>query len=172
MLVRDAQPGPVTWIGVRPERLGAVVPLERVFVGESGLEGDHARPGKRAVTLFQHEHLATVASFTGGEVRPEDLRRNIHVAGLNLAALRGARVRLGAALLEITGVCAPCSRMQAALGPGGYNALRGHGGWCARVLDSGAVALGDRVVRETLPTPELGVGAAIGEGDKVPPGHN
>ncbi len=172
MLVRDAQPGRVTWIGLRPEQLGAVVPVERAMIGESGLDGDHARPGKRAVTLFQQEHLAAVASFTGSEVRPEDLRRNIHVAGLNLSSLRGARVRVGGALVEITGVCAPCSRMQAALGPGGYNALRGHGGWCARVLESGAVALGDRVVRETLPTPELGVGAAVGEGDKVPPGHN
>ncbi len=155
MLVRDARAGRVTWIGLRPERLGAMVLVERAVIGEDGLEGDHARPGKRAVTLFQHEHLAAVASYLGAELRPEDLRRNIHVAGLNLAALRGARVRLGDALVEITGVCAPCSRMQTALGPGGYNALRGHGGWCARVLEPGAVALGDPVERaggEALPT--------------------
>ncbi len=161
MLVRDAHPGQVTWIGMRPERLGAVVSVERVFVGEDGLEGDHARPGKRAVTLFQQEHLAAVASFTGAGVRPEALRRNIHVVGLNLAALRGARVRVGDALVEITGVCAPCSRMQAALGPGGYNALRGHGGWCARVLEPGAVTLGAPVVREVSPTLQSeGVGGA------------
>jgi MOSC domain-containing protein YiiM len=31
------------------------------------------------------------------------------------------------------------------LGPGGYSALRGHGGWCADVVQPGEVALGDAV---------------------------
>ncbi len=123
-------------------------PLLQAFLSEAGLEGDHARPGKRAVTLFQDEHLAAISGFLGGcEVLPEDLRRNIHVSGLNLSALRGARLWLGAAEVEITGPCAPCSRMQQAFGVGGYNAVRGHGGWCARVFRPGRVAIGDAVVR-------------------------
>ncbi|MGF1500879.1 MAG: MOSC domain-containing protein [Paracoccaceae bacterium] len=74
-----------------------------------------------------------------------DLRRNIAVAELNLLALRGRQLRLGGAVLEITGPCAPCTRMEETLGPGGYSALRGHGGMTAAVIEPGAIALGDPV---------------------------
>lgn len=118
------------------------------FVGEDGLQGDHARPGKRAVTLFQHEHLAAISGFLGGRiVHPSELRRTVHVAGLNLSAMRGVALCLGEAMVEITVPCAPCSRMRETFGPGGYNALRGHGGWCAQVLRPGAIRIGDAVRR-------------------------
>ena len=35
--------------------------------------------------------------------------------------------------------------MEAALGPGGYNAMRQHGGLCARVIGSGSFGVGDAV---------------------------
>ena len=100
------------------------------------------------MTLFQHEHLDVLASFLGVDaVAPEELRRNLHVAGLNLSALRGVPLRLGEVVVEITVPCAPCSRMQTTFGPGGYNAMRGHGGWCARILRPGRIAVGDSVTR-------------------------
>ncbi|ROZ63426.1 MOSC domain-containing protein [Ramlibacter sp. WS9] len=100
----------------------------------------------RQVTLIQAEHLPVIAQLARVEaVDPIRLRRNLVVSGINLLALRNARVRVGGALLEIVGPCAPCSRMEEEVGPGAYAAMRGHGGMTARILESGAIGVGDEV---------------------------
>lgn len=144
LIARYAQPGRILWIGRRVARRAAMQMLDRVWIDAQGLTGDHGVSVKRAVTLIQQEHLAVIGAMLGrGPVAPADLRRNLVVAGLNLTALRGRRVEVGSTLLEITGPCAPCSRMEETLGRGGYSALRGHGGFCAAVIRPGWVALGD-----------------------------
>jgi MOSC domain-containing protein YiiM len=101
------------------------------------------------VTLIQFEHLAVVAALMGREaVPPELLRRNLAVAGISVLALKDRRFRIGEVLLEGTGPCEPCSRMEQNLGPGGYNAMRGHGGITARVLEGGFIRVGDVVRAE------------------------
>ena len=145
MLARFPRAGRVDWIGLRPARRAAVVVVDRAEIGEDGIEGDHGRPGKRAVTLIQSEHLPVIAGLADAEAPPELLRRNVAVSGINLYALRKSKVRLGDAVLRIEGPCPPCSRMEEYLGPGGYNAVRGHGGWYASVLSPGPVAIGDPV---------------------------
>jgi MOSC domain-containing protein YiiM len=100
----------------------------------------------RQVTLIQSEHLPVIAQLARvAEVDPVALRRNLVISGINLLALKNARLRIGAALLEIVGPCQPCSRMEAAIGRGGYAAMRGHGGWTARVLEGGELRVGDVV---------------------------
>lgn len=142
LIAAHTGPGRVVWIGLRPARRAEMEAVSEVEIAADGLAGDRARPGKRAVTLIQAEHLPVIAALARRPTtRFEDLRRNIAVEGLNLANLRGRRLALGTAVLEITGVCAPCSRMEEALGPGGYGAMRGHGGMTACVLEPGRVAL-------------------------------
>jgi MOSC domain-containing protein YiiM len=117
---------------------------------QAGLVGDRyaGRSGARHLTLIQAEHLAAIAAHLGlDSVGPEPLRRNVVTQGINLMALKGWRFRLGTAELAWTGECHPCSRMEETFGPGGYNAVRGHGGITARVLVAGRVALGDALVR-------------------------
>ena len=146
LIERYAQAGQVTWIGLRPERRAAMLPVEEALAAARGLVGDHGASDKRAVTLVQAEHLPVIGSYLGrGPVAASDVRRNLVVAGINLSALKGRSVRIGAAIVEITGICAPCSRMEQVLGAGGYAAMRGHGGWCARVVEPGLVRLGDTV---------------------------
>lgn len=128
--------------------------VEQVGVDPSiGLHGDRyaGRSGTRQVTLIQAEHLPVIASCLGlSRVAPQLLRRNIVVRGINLLALKGKVVHIGHVQLEITGLCHPCSKMETLLGPGGYNAVRGHGGMTARVLTPGVIALGDALRYATL----------------------
>lgn len=143
---RHAGAGRVKWLGLRPAKRVAMDAVRQAEVTTDGLAGDRGRAGKRAITLFQAEHLPVIAALAGcGDVTPNLLRRNVVVAGINLTALKGRIVQVGTAQLRWTTICAPCSRMEAALGHGGYNALRGHGGWCAEVIAPGHIALGDPV---------------------------
>lgn len=144
------QHGRLTWIGLRPARRAPMQAVETAVAETTrGLIGDHyaGNPGsKRQVTLIQAEHLPAIAALTGhARVPPEWLRRNLVVAGINLLALKDRRFRIGAVLIEGTGLCQPCSHMEEVLGPGGYHAMRGHGGITARVLHGGRLRLGDRV---------------------------
>jgi MOSC domain-containing protein YiiM len=145
--------GRVEWLGVRPERRAPVEVVDRVVAVDGGLVGDHYAGGKRQVTLIQAEHLPAIAALVRRDraahplgLDPALLRRNIVVGGVNLLALKGRRFRIGEAVLEGTGPCEPCSRMEEALGSGGYNAMRGHGGLTARVVFGGAIRVGDEVI--------------------------
>ena len=148
------QQGRVEWIGIRPQRMLEVQSVSQVNADpETGLEGDHFKKsstGKRQVTLIQQEHLEVVARILGkSEIPPELLRRNIVVSGINLLALKHQQFQVGEVLLETTGICAPCSRMEENLGAGGYNSMRGHGGITAKILQGGQIKIGD-VVRLAL----------------------
>ncbi|GAB2781211.1 MOSC domain-containing protein [Rhabdobacter roseus] len=145
-----AQPGEVTWIGVRPASRQPVQTRTETYarVG-TGLDGDRYRgkpESKRQVTLIQEEHLRAVASYLGqAAIDPALVRRNIVVRGINLLSLKDKTFRIGEAVLEYTGECHPCSRMEEVLGPGGYNAMRQHGGITARVVLEGEIHLGNAV---------------------------
>jgi MOSC domain-containing protein YiiM len=150
LLANLPQQGKLSWIGLRPAR---DVPMQAVTeaVAEPGvgLIGDRfcgTTNSKRQVTLMQAEHLTAVASTLHQvAIQPMLLRRNLVIDGINLLALKDQRFQIGQVVLQMTGLCHPCSKMEKVLGPGGYNALRGHGGITARVLVAGRMKIGDSV---------------------------
>lgn len=150
------QRGRLEWIGLRPARDAATQVVSAVGAAPGkGLAGDRFRgtqASKRQVTLLQSEHVEVMQKLLGRTIDPGLLRRNLLISGINLYALRHARFRVGSLLLEGTGICAPCSRMEQALGPGAFNAMRGHGGITARVIGGGELRVGDEVWLE-IPAP-------------------
>ena len=96
------------------------------------------------MTLIQQEHLNAVSSILRKKgIDPKLTRRNIVVSGINLLSLKHHQFRIGDVTIETTGICAPCSQMEENLGAGGYNAMRGHGGITATVIQEGEIKLGD-----------------------------
>lgn len=114
-------------------------------LADRGLKGDaHARPGgSRQVLLLA---LETLEEFG---LPPGALKENITTAGLDLMTLApGRRLRVGEALLEVTKECTPCENMDK-LRPGLQEEIRGRRGMLARVVEGGAIRVGDAI--ETLP---------------------
>lgn len=149
------RPGRIERILLRPARgVAALEVVQAEAVAGRGLTGDRSRTsGPRQLSLIQAEHLSAIAAMLGvATVDAALLRRNLVVSGINLLAARSLfkdqplYLYVGAVVVEITGPCEPCSRMEDALGPGGYNAMRGHGGVTARIVEGGSLHVGAEVL--------------------------
>ncbi len=110
-----------------------------------GIEGDrHAVSEgvrtKRQVLLTDEETLAKFG------LSRSDIRENITTTGIEIHSLKeGDRVSLGGdAVVEITGHCAPCARMDE-IRDGLRVALEGSRGMLATVISGGKVSVGDEV---------------------------
>jgi MOSC domain-containing protein YiiM len=152
------QAGKLEAIYLRPARGEPCRQVSTVqAIAGKGLEGDRAsqKPlhnllgSKRQITLIQAEHLSVLSSLLNKPIDAITLRRNLVISGINLLATKGLfkdqpmQLIIGEVILEITGPCEPCSKMEELLGQGGYNAMRGHGGMTARVIQGGKLDVGD-----------------------------
>lgn len=142
--------GTIEWIGLRPARRADMLSVQSASLKPGlGLEGDRFRgslKSKRQVSFIQAEHINAMSHMLGKEsIAPELFRRNIVISGINLLALKGMQFKLGSALLQMSCLCHPCSRMEETFGPGGYNLVRGHGGILAKVILPGEIAIGSQL---------------------------
>ena len=143
--------GEVVSIQIGPEKGGLLVPHENVAVEEGcGIVGDRhykkpdAEPGQRQITIISTEALGEA------EIDALQSRRDIAVRDVPLNDLLGKCIRLGGVLVEVTKLCEPCMHMEELAGkPGCCEALKGKGGICGMILNSGKIRIGDPVVPET-----------------------
>ena len=145
-----SQLGKIEWIGLRQTSSQEIFQVDSAeLLLDHGLVGDKAgqkRGGKRQVTLIQAEYLPVMESLLGNlKITPEMLRRNIVVSGINLSILLRHSLKINKVVLEITGNCAPCKKMEQTLGFGAFNAMRNHGGINAVVRKGGVIRVGDEI---------------------------
>jgi MOSC domain-containing protein YiiM len=106
---------------------------------------------QRQITLVHASDWAAACAEAGASLDWSDRRCDLLVEGAPLPREIGTTLRIGTCLIEITGECDPCIRMDA-IHAGMRNALRPHwrGGRLARVIEDGAITVGDGVVIETI----------------------
>jgi len=123
------------------------------FIADFGLEGDwRSRKGRgRQITLIEAESLEFVTDALKLKTIPEGAsRRQVVVQGIALNDTVGKRLKLGPLLIEVTGLCEPCKRMESAIGPGAWWAMNNRGGVCGRIIEGGILRPGDEVLAEFI----------------------
>ncbi len=154
--MNDPSRGRLIGIARRPKS-GA--PIETISHGEivlgGGLSGDSKglKFRNRGITILAREDwqsaLDDLAERAGAG--PIDLdwttrRANLLVEGVRLPRARGGILRIGPVLLEVTYPTQPCVKMERAH-PGLLKALHPNwrGGVTCRVIEGGAIAVGDLI---------------------------
>ena len=136
--------------------VGSRDPMKEVndanFITGQGMEGDRhlrsdGRRSNRQVLIMDSE---TLSHF---DLLPGQVRENVTVAGLDFSSISaGDKVSLGGdVILEITGDCEPCARMDE-LRPGLKGEIDGKRGLLAFVEKGGVVSVGAEVGVNVLKT--------------------
>ncbi|GEP32634.1 sulfurase [Nocardioides szechwanensis] len=112
----------------------------------SGIVGDRYEGSKhRQVSIQSLDALREAEEVFGSPIGPGLTRRNITISSGVVPRDPGSLIRVGPVLLEVVRVAAPCKLLDDTIGPDAQVALRRRGGSICRVLEGGAVALGDPV---------------------------
>lgn len=111
-------------------------------IADLGLEGDaHAKQGSARQVLLMDEETLGAFGLNAGIIR-----ENITTRGLALHTLTpGTRIQLGGAVLEITKFCVPCEFIED-MRPGLRAAMENQRGMLARVIEGGAIQVGDAIM--------------------------
>lgn len=115
------------------------------LVAGLGIEGDrHAT--SEGIRTARQTLLMDAETLDGFGLAHGEIRENVTTSGIELRFLpSGQRVALGdEVVLEITGPCAPCARMDE-IRPGLKDALDGRRGMLASVVQGGTITIGDAI---------------------------
>ena len=130
--------------------------VEEAFVDSHGLEGDRQRNLKyhggpdRALCLYSAERIEALQA-EGHPIAPGTTGENVTIGGLPWDRMvPGVRLRIGAAIAELTSFADPCRTIRDSFigGRSGRISQKAHPGWSrvyARVVEGGGVRVGDAV---------------------------
>ncbi|WP_457596623.1 MOSC domain-containing protein [Hydrogenimonas sp.] len=143
-------------IGERGERLRRVARVEAVagrgLVGDRYYEGRGTfdrppfDPAVREISVMAMESVAQCNARLGCRLDPEDFRRNLLVAGLDVMALVGRRFAIGEVLFRGVRTAPPCRYLSRLVGEDMMTGLRRIGGIRAVVERGGVLETGEAVV--------------------------
>lgn len=135
--------GEVGWLFLATRHGAAVneVPAVEAIAGRGFRGCIHGRAGGRRQVLLVDEETLTGLALAPGVVKENITTRGIAVGKLSA----GQRIVAGGAVLEVTGPCAPCRRMEEIRG-GLQEELRGRRGMLCRVVSDGLIRRGDPIL--------------------------
>lgn len=145
--------GQVAGLWIKRAKLGPMDPSPAVEMRtEQGIVGNANQGGFRQVTVIQEEVFDALRERLGPALDPAMRRANVMVRGVDLRHSRGKILHLGPVRILIRGETVPCERMDEAL-PGLRSALEPdwRGGCFGRVIEGGAVRVGDQARLEEPP---------------------
>ena len=101
------------------------------------------------MTILDQGRWDEVCRELGKDLDPGARRANLVLQGINLSDSRGGKLRIGEALVEVLGETRPCELLDDAC-PGLGDVLKPdwRGGAYGRVLEGGAIQVGDAVAME------------------------
>jgi MOSC domain-containing protein YiiM len=137
--------GHVLSLHLKPES-GGVAPMEQLeAVANVGFVGDKCAGRPKRQVLFLSQETLDEFGYVPGQLREQI---TVSTPGLQSIAV-GSRIRIGDAVFEIQGDCAPCGGMARALGEDEVEfkaRLSGKRGMLATVREGGTIHVGDAVM--------------------------
>ncbi len=136
--------GTIDHLFIKPGHRENMIPVETISVVQhKGIEGDASfGRSKRQILIISHEVIAAYG------LMPGDLRENITVNQFDLSAIpTEARLSIGDVVLEVTGDCNPCDRLEE-LRVGLMDEIQGNRGILARVIEPGVINVGQTISQE------------------------
>ena len=116
------------------------------FENGVGQDSRGKKQGKRQVTIMTKENWHSTCIELGQEIPWTTRRANILIEGLDLKDKTGQKLRIGTALVEITGELEPCNRMdQQFEGLTQILEKDWRGGVTCKLIEEGEVHLNDKV---------------------------
>lgn len=135
----------VVYLQLGPKKKEPMIPRPTLTLIQGvGIDGDHHAGARSRQVLLMAEENCDAFGLAPGEVR-----ENIVTRGLDLQNLpAGTVLEIGAAALEITKDCEPCSFIDT-LRPGLKVQMERRRGMLAKVLKGGEIRVGDPIVHRS-----------------------